>query len=576
MFDVSASFDIGGTRAGFSSADVSAEIGAALSRGRRYGEYIILECDDKRRALKTEITDMNSDPRSDVFVTRSAYIKDGAFTVLSASLGADEDNADLCVPLTGELKKKSGEILTVSVTVSLSFTRDGATFAGGDNPLVEWLLGTRDLGKATVRMGKNRSPLGMAPPVSLDGSAERSASVELSESGVTFTSEGSGMPVEACLMIDGKAALRALPLASSARVMTGSLKCEANGKVMTYTEMSGVMSVIRDGTPVTDYTVLYGRSSVGAPVPSGIRVGRQPVMTFDGDFNRIAIVTDGEATLLKIVGREPACDGQKRIVGDKEKVRLARDGALFCYDGENLVLLSENGETKFAFEPFDDWQAVCPYDGRYLIVALRGERADVYALENGALSLSESIALGGGAAIGCVDSRRAVVCGRAFGAKVLGGDGEDIVECIDCVYADFDGTDIKFSGNMMSFRSEGEVYVVDCTLTDGYEIESGAPYTLGGEICAIDGRLYLVSVTGGICDFEVPSDSGVTSYCRLGEYVVRAHSDGSIDYMPLSGMGTAIASPSFKIGDTIGYTYLSPTATDNGRGVRTVISVEFG
>ena len=50
MFDVSASFDIGGTRAGFSSADVSAEIGAALSRGRRYGEYIILECDGKRRA----------------------------------------------------------------------------------------------------------------------------------------------------------------------------------------------------------------------------------------------------------------------------------------------------------------------------------------------------------------------------------------------------------------------------------------------------------------------------------------------------------------------------------------------
>lgn len=576
MFDISLGLDTGDSAVVLSAADASNEIGSALFKRRKYGDYIILECDDTRRAVKTEISDMNSDPRSAVFVTRSACVRDGAFEVLGASLSADGETADVVLPLSVAVRKRAGEALTISVTVSLSFSRDGATFVGGDNPLIEWLLGARELGAASMRMGKNRSPLGAAPPVSSDGSAVRAASVELTESGVTFSSEGSGTPVEACLLIDGAAAVRALPLAGTARALTGTLKCEASGRVKTFTEMCRVAAVVKNGVPVTDYEVLYGRGSAGAPIASGIKVGEQSVLVPGGDFKIAAAVSDGEATLLKIVERELVSCGQKSIVGDKNKVRLAGDGALFCYDAGKLVLVSDGGREEYALEPFDDWQVVSSRQGRYTVVALRGETAYVYSLYGGALTAVETVTLGAGAAIGAVDSRRLVLTGRASGGRVLGGSGDEIVECIDCVYSDFDGTDVRFSGSMMSFYSEGETYVVDCTTTDGYEIENGAPFVLSGEVCAVSGRLYLVNVTGGICDFEAPIDSSVTSYCRLEEYVLRAHSDGGIDYLPLGGMGTAIASSSFEVGDTIGYTYFAPTATDKGKGVRTEISVEFG
>ena len=570
MFEISVS-----SRGGKATADVTSLIGAALSRGRRYGEYLMLECDARPRVLKTKIDDMNADPRSAVFVTRSARETEGAFKVLSAALSADGVTGDVGVPLADNAEKKAGEAFVLSVTLTLSVERDGAALAGGDNPLVEWLLGVREMGEATMSFGDNRSPLGIAPPVPIDVSNAFKSSVKISERGAEFTSLCAGAPVEAVLMIDGKPAIRALPLLASAKTVTDTLMCETSGRVVALAEICGVLSVIREGALLTDYVVRYGRSSVGAPVSSGISAGEEPVLVADADFARLAAVSGNEAVLMKIVGRELVCDGQKSAVGDKNKARLSGDGALFCHDGENLVLISDNGRTEFSFEPFDDWQVIGPYSGRYTVAALRGENVCVYALENGKLSLSESIFLGSGAAIGAVDSRRLVVCGSAFCGGVIGGEGDEIIECIDCVYEDFGGSDIKFSGSMMSFVSDGEVYVIDCTLTDGYEIESGAPYKFGGEICAIDGRLYLVNATGGICDFEVPSDDGVSSYCRLEEFVVRAHKDGRIDYLPLGGVGTAIVSPSFKVGDTVNCTYLAPTVTDNGKGVNTVISIEF-
>ena len=90
MFEISVS-----SRSGKATADVTSLIGAALSRGRRYGEYLMLECDDRPRVLKTKIDDMNADPRSAVFVTRSARETEGAFKVLSAALSADGVTGDV-------------------------------------------------------------------------------------------------------------------------------------------------------------------------------------------------------------------------------------------------------------------------------------------------------------------------------------------------------------------------------------------------------------------------------------------------------------------------------------------------
>lgn len=572
MFDISTEITSGESSAYMSSQ--AEGIAAALKAGRKYGRYIILNCDDGRRAVKATVTDMNFDPRSLVFVTRSASIESGMFTLTSVSLGADETTEDVKLTLSEPIKKNAGTPLTVSVTVRLSAVRDCAAFVGSNNPLCRFLLGEGELGRAQIAIGRNRSALGTAQPASNDTYRLHEASVKFMDESVEFTAVGSGTPFEAYLLLDGVACVRALPLAANSKVLTGSGKCNTFGSFSILTETTDVMAVTCDGIPVTDYDTEWARETVGGAVSTGIKMKSAPTLVADGDFVRLAALSGEEALVFGVADRRPQVEAIRRIYGRESDVRIARDGALLCYDEGKAVLITPDGdEFSHTLEPFDDWQMICPYSGKYTLAVKRSDTVSVYGLTADALTLKQTVSAGERCAIGCVDGRRIVVCGLNIGGQVIGEDGEEIEECIGIVFDDFDATDLVISGHIVAFNADGETYLVDMTLIDGYPIEEGE-WALSGEICTQGTSMFVANPAGSITTIgNAACDPTVTSHCRLKEFAVRAHADGSIDYLPFGGFGVTLKSPSFKVGSRVGYTYRAPTVADKGNGVKTTISI---
>ena len=555
---------------------VSREIHAALKEGRRYGKYIILGCEDGYRTVESTVADSCFDPRSLMFVTRTAAVESGMFTLVSVALSADGETEDVKFTLAAPFKKLAGVPLTVSVSVEIDETRDCAALVGGDNPLVRWLLGEGDLGTAKISLGSNRSALGIAPPPSGGIYRSHAATAVFTDSGVEFRATGSGTPVEAFLTLNGTACVRSLPLAASSEVLTGSGRCQMSGTFAIMRECIEIMSVTADGVPVTDYDIEWGRDSMGKGVSTGIVMASAPTFAPDGDFKRVAAVSGDEALVFRVADRRPVIEAQRRIYGQEKLVRTTRDGALICYDGERAVLITPDGdEFKHALEPFDDWQAVCLRQGKYTLVVRRGSSVSVCELTESGITVTETVAAGEQCAIGCVDGRRLLICGLAVGGRVIGDSASEIEDCVQVIFDDFGATDLKISGHLITFLSDGLVYIVDLTVTDGFELDSGES-TFSGEVCTQGRKVYLSNPAGTVNTISnVTVDSTVTSYCRLREFVLRAHTDGTIDYVPLGGMGLAMKSPSFTVGALVGYTFRSPKVYDKGKGVHTVIALDF-
>lgn len=546
---------------------------AAIKQGKEYGKYMLLRHDGGVVAVRTHISDMNCDIRSQPFVTYCAGVEEGRFTVRSLALSSNGADADIELGETAA-EKTAGAPLEISVTVVLNVSRERAAFTGGDNPLIKWLLVGGTLGQAKMGIGRNRGPLSSSAPASMNFLSVYDAEVEFTDCGVKFTAQPADVPYEACLLLGGKTAMRALPRDSKGTAATASGRTSNyNNRLYVSRDVLRITGVKKGSVPVTDYEVYRGRNAIGGAADIRFKAVGATRLIGDGDCKLAAAVGGGRALVMKVGDGEAICLTVRKTDAPDEKVRLCSDGSLFTLVGNVLTITDADGKVRrMTADECDDFE-VCTGGGGYLLALKKGANVEIYELGESP-TLKETIDAGECCAIGKADGKRLTVCGKNIGGRIISASETKNSAFIASLFTNYDPTEMKIDGHMLAMRlSDGTVYGVEYMVGDGNIVcGAGEEYGIGGEAVWSGNKLALANISGGVDVLTVDgSGENILAYCRLGDFAVRLLESGKLENMALCGSGLAIASDTFGARETVTYTYLAP-ASGSGKAV---LSVDF-
>lgn len=542
---------------------------SALREGRRYGEYFLLDTDTGRVTIKTVVADLNADPVGIPSATYTAAIDEGWYEIKKISLGGTATSPDLGITLKTPIKKLAGEKIVLSLTIRLYLSLDFAAFTSGDNPLVKWLLGAVSLpSDIKIAVGADMSALSSSPPATEVYGKKYPAQIAFTESGIKFTATVALPPVELLLIVDGKTAMRALPLARDLSPKAAS-EVASGGKICFDALNFGVSAVCANSVPVSDYRVERGRNRVGAKHLFGAGVGHNPRLITDGDCTLAAAVSGGEGRIMRLYEGNLVSVTERKIF---DCPTLTSDGSFFSTDGETLVRTDPNGETRrYPFTKCDELCAVIPSFGRYVLAARSGREIKVFSLAGGELSLTETLSANGACGITAIDGKRILACGKNFGCKIFGGDLPLTRAFVERILSSYETDGLCLSGRLMSFtdRADGKTYLLDIRQRDGTDIALGGADALSGELCLYGTKCAVVDIKGGICSMEL----GEKPFCgvRIENTLVFADGDGNVWFRPLCGEGTSITSDFFSDGAGVTFIYYSPNVSRRN----TCISIDF-
>lgn len=537
----------------------------ALKNGRRYGQYMILSCSDAVRVEKCALTDALFDPRGKMFAERTTTVESGSFTLLSAALSADGITEDVKVTFGEGFVKQAGVPLNVSVTVSLSAKKDCAVLTGGDNPLVRWLLGEDEIKSAYLAFGYSYSPLDNAPlmPDELDNYLR--AEMNIDESGIYFTAESLDKFADVLLLVNGKPALRALPAAANAKTAVKETTVPSSEAITMSEAVISVLSVTYGGSPLLSYEVSRSIRNCNSPVKTEFKVGEQSHFVSDLCGN-VAAVSDGEATLFRFTGGRLRAIGQMRVNGDKNSVRMTGDGCLFYLSGSSLVRADADGAETVTPLPsgVTDYEIAEDDVGVYIAAFVTAGRIITARLDGtGELSVTGEYPASSLPLVGKLDARRLILGSRNFGAEVIGTGGSasalSVTEAVKSVYSDSSPRRIAASGRLLCFETtSGQLVVLDSVTRSGMQMGNGR-LSPSPQAYACGGHIFTVQNSGGIIAVDNPDGEDIESVCRLNECILRLHTDGGIDYLPIVGGAVTLTSDAFGFRGKAVIEYLTPS-----------------
>lgn len=558
-------------------------IAAALAQRKKYGAYVLLDGADGVRSQPAEVTEMNCDPRSQPYVTKTATFSGDAYTFDSVGLSPD-GIVPVNAAFVGKTVKAEGAQAVVSVTICLEWEKNDASFCGGDNPLVRFLLGEGDLGDFRLASGRNFSPVGEF--VRDDGNffAETQPQVTLDESGITLEAAFASEVYEAVALLDGVPVLRAGLRNANLEAKTGVQKVSASGTLYAGNHIAQIFNLVQNGTIISEYTVTEGLTYAGNPIPLPVKISPNALLVADGDFCLAAAVSEREAALFALQNNEVTLCGQLRIEGDPSFVRLTRDGSLFDFTDNGLRRVFDAGieAQVYALEKPSAYQVVLDRSGAYHLAALYGRTLKRFKLTKNGAELVESVALIGDNAyfLGKYDGATLSMCGKGNPSKVctLEGTVSAAEDTLTDLMETFSPQNGKLDGAMTVFTGDdGVAYVINYRDYDGVEGgEDGSEVRFNGEVAFDNQLLYVVDLaTSAVYFMPYAYDAAVTDAVRLGNYVLRSKSDGTADCLPLSGQGTCVLSHQFQPRQNVTFNYLMSKRFNEGRGVKVTLQVAF-
>lgn len=556
-------------------------IAEALAAGQRYSKFILLKTDAGDLPFAAELTDMNTDPRSRPFVTKTVCVTEGEFTLKAAGLSYDGKSTVNIAVFEGGLKKEAADRLTVSVTLYLEWDKADATFCGGDNPLVRFLLGEGDLGEFTMGFGTNLAPLSEIRRTTGDFRATAPAEVKIDAGGITVSAVSKYETEEAVVMMDGTPVLRALTYKTDLHTLTGSGRTDSAGKLNVGLNVAQVFNPVCDGVPITDYRLYRVYNSAGKPVPLPYKVSPLSRFEGDGDCKRAAAVSGREAAVFEIKDGEVCPVRQVRVDGLQELTRLTIDGSLFDFTSKGLKRSGADGKIEiYDLRLPDDWQVACRPSGGWHAALRYGRTVKRCLLSGGKIAELESFTLSGNEAyyMGKFDGVRLVMCGIGNAAKAVTADGSnaDIEFVLDDVMDAFLPVSAKMDGRMICLEdADGYSYAFNYLYYDGVDLD-GARLLFNGEACADGGSLYVIDdYACSVAKLNCTPEETTADLARLKNYVLCMRGDGSLFCVPLGGNSFCLTSDSLGPSKKVTYNYTTPRSVNNGGGVRAVIRVEF-
>ncbi len=546
------------------TANITVDAADELARNLPYAKYMVFGGDGFEEARESSLLRINADiTRGTPVADYAATLDDDRFDGKAVSyIGLSADGEKLvCRADFAPVTKECGVPLVAKISVFLSIgDSSDKVFAGGDDPLVRFLLGAFPIGgNVYAAAGFTDAPNGYLSADFPHGDPA-AATILFGSDGLKIETQVDAAAKDAIIFMDGKPALRA-NLRENARSETliipsatvfGDLCAD-----IAYEYAQSVMYCSCGSTNHPDAMLVRApERATKLKNALGFSVGKGAEIKTDETGEFAAIGGDGEIMLISGAGGLPKREfSVPRDRGDDFAV--CRGGYLVRIGEKITVFDLSGGATEYDL-PGGEKNAVVR-DGNYFHFArLSGSAVERFLLSSGTVSALPSLSVGADAKLFCSLFRIGVASSdgcRLFNRSAGVGTEFDffrLPRLEELVSRAGGAENIEIRGELAVLKENGST-VVACVRDDSeFTLPSGAEAVPFGDWVVYDGGVMLfdrgkrkLRSVSGFCGGDIVAAG------RVGDHLITVDKDGFGAAHYLSGGKTFLYCPTATAGDEL-------------------------